>query len=187
MYGKDYAYADTRLTGTIVRIAKDGEPVFVNAVFNNGICSVTPIGKLNRDNKEVHLDELDLTPVKLGYINCAGQAAYLMRVPVRRGPGNQGLREGNSKCSNGRRLSNLPMDALRNCILGKYPTFEKARVSSSIKKDEPVKTIAFNRHWAVQGKLLLYKNNLVVGRIEGKNPVLDDRYKHLKESLSEAA
>lgn len=187
MYGKDYNYAATRISGTIVRIAKDGEPVLVDNVYHNGICTVSHIGKINQDHKEVHLDELDLTPVKLGYINCAGQAAYLMRVPVRRGPNNQGLRAENSMCNNGRRLFGLPMDALRNCILGRYPSFEKARVSSVGKRDEPPKCIAFDRHWAVQGNHLLYKNNLIVGRIENKKPVLDERYKHLRESLSEVA
>lgn len=184
MYGKDYGYAGTRITGTIVRLLKDGEPVLVANVLNNGICLVSKICKIN-DIQEVHLDELDLTPVKLGYINCAGQAAYLMRIPIRRGPNNQGLRAENSMCNNGRRLFGLPMDALRNCILGKYPSFEKARTSSAVAKDGEVKCIAFDRHWAIHGKFLMYKNNLVVGSIEGKKPVLQDRFKHLAESLAE--
>lgn len=188
MYGKDFAYAGTRIAGTIVRLAKTGEPVSVDHVSANGICGVAPITKIGQlnDYLEVHLDDLDLTPVSLGYINCAGQAAYIMRIPIRRGPANQGLRQENSVCSNGRRLYGLPMDALRNCILGKYPTFEKAVQGSVTKKDGAVKCIAFNRHWAIHGKYLLYKNNLVVGTIEKGKPVLDDKFKHLKESLAEA-
>lgn len=185
MYGKDFAYAHTRITGSIVRLAKSGEPVYVEGVLNNGTCVVSDIRKMqDGEPTHVHLDDLNVEPVRLGYVNVAGQAVYLMRVPIRKGPGNQGLRSENSVCSNGQRLLQLPMDALYNCIVGKYPTYIKALAGVGKNKGVVVKTIAFSRHWAISGSALMYKNRCVGSCADGK-PVLDESHQYLRESLGE--
>lgn len=192
MYGKDFAYANTRIQNSVVRILKTGDPVIVNIVGVNGACSVTNVEDLDNrdldgDNKSFvcHLDDLNLEPVPLGYVNNGGVAIYLQRIPVRRGPGNQGLTTNNC-VSSGERLFRFPNKSLKQCILGKYPLFEKAlEESRALTKVGKQKIIAFNRYWAVGGDVLFYKNHLAVGYIKDSKPVLSSQYTYLKEALSE--
>lgn len=190
MYGRDFAYAATRLARTIVRIAKTNEPVVVMGVSStNGDCTISDLesartGEFNFQH--IPLDDLDVTPVKLGYVNVSGDAIYLQRAPVRHGPGNQGLCQRNC-LSSGPGLFEFPTDALRLCIMGRYPSYSKALAASKIKKrNGKEKTIAFNRHWAIRaGKELLYKNKEVAGSIVNGKPVLFEKFKYLEEYLGE--
>lgn len=194
MYGKDFQYASTRIVNTIVRIAASGDPVYVHSVDRaNGLCQVTAIGKLNADNDFVGgadkqlmitLDELNVQPVSLGYVNFNANAFYLERMPIRHGPNNQGLNNENCN-STGPRLYGFPLKELVKCIKGDYPSFESA-VKNTVakKKTGNDKIIAFHRHWAVRGGVaLLYKNLLLVGSINEGKPVLHKDYLYLKEKL----
>src|ERR1700754_2631417 len=109
MYGHDYVYAQTRIQGTVLRVLATGEPVYVVQVSGDGRCACVPIdldwGDRN-NNIYLQVDELDMHPVPLGYVNCAGEATYLMRVPMRR-DWKQGLRQENC-WSSGRRLLQIP-------------------------------------------------------------------------------
>jgi len=190
MYGKDYPYAQTRIQGTVLRIAKSGEPVYVYHVSMNGQCHVIPIEKNWGNAAEnaflVTVDDLDMHPVPLGYVNCAGEATYLMRIPMRR-DWKQGLRQENC-WSSGRMFSEIPMKYVKHCIMGKYPSFEK------VLKDVKVgtargrqKLIAWHRHWAVStGGQVYYKNHEPVGEIKGDAVELAPNYTYLKEALAES-
>lgn len=188
MYGVDFAYADSRITKTVVRVTKTDEPVFIHMVHGSGICTVSMLKDMTVGKTfDIHLDDLNLEPVKLGYINAAGQASYMMRIPVRRGPNNQGLRQENSTCANGRRLFTQPMDAVRNCIMNKYPSYKKALEGTRRTPNKLPKCIAFSRHWAICDNDLFYKNHLRVGSINGNGkPELTERFMYLKEALEES-
>lgn len=190
MYGNDYAYAETRIQGTILRVAKGGEPVYVHHVLPNGHCLVVHIDQDFNDPGnviQVNLDDLDLRPVPLGYVNCAGDATYLMRIPLRR-DWKQGLRRENC-WSSGRSLGDIPMKDVKNCIMGRYPSFRKAvkdvRVGVSRGRK---KTIAWHRHWAVNTDgSVFYKNHEPVGVVdfETGKVSLHPSYSYLKEALQE--
>lgn len=192
MYGKDFAYANSRIQGTVVRLKKDNEPVYVQLVNNMGLCSVVAIEGMDQHmeaapgtSMTIRLDDLNLEPVPLGYVNTGGRALYLQRIPIRRGPGNQGLTQGNCG-STGERLWRFPNKSLRQCIIGKYPSFDKAVEEAKVKtRNGNGKLIAFHRHWAVGPDTLYYKNELLVGTIVKGKPVLDEKFNYLKESLTE--
>lgn len=187
MYGKDFGYANSRVAGTLVRLKKNNEPVLVQIVGNSGICIVTPAEDIETREKDlrVHLDDLNLEPVPLGYVNNSGYAIYLQRIPVRRGPGNQGLTQANCG-SSGERLWRFPAKSLRQCILGEYPTFAKAVEEAKVpRRNGSRKLIAFNRHWAISQDELYYKNTLLVGNIVKGKPILNPKFNYLKEYLAE--
>jgi len=188
MYGNDFAYAQSRIQGTILRVKKTGEPVYVYIVNGGGQCSVTPI---ERDwggeaTVTMHVDDLDMHPVPLGYVNSAGEATYLMRVPMRR-DWKQGLRQENC-WSSGRRLNSIPMKDLKNCIIGRFPSFETA-LKDVVKSGEKAKNkiIAWHRHWAVStdGRVF-YKNHEQVGTILDGHVDLFPSHKYLAEVLEES-
>lgn len=188
MYGKDYPYAQSRIQGTIVRVQKSGEPVYVVLVTGTGHCSVTPIDKEwgGDESFVIHVDELDLRPVPLGYVNCAGEACYLMRVPLRR-DWKQGLRQENC-WSSGRRFSQISMKSVKNCIINRYPSFDVA-IKDVNKADAKgkVKTIAWHRNWAINSNgQVMYKNHEVVGTLSDTKVILDPCFKHLNEVLQES-
>lgn len=63
MYGDDWQYADSRLQGTIVR--HDGKAVLVEGVGKKG--AIISALRKDAEPKIVKLDDLDLSPVKLGF------------------------------------------------------------------------------------------------------------------------
>lgn len=187
MYGKDYEYASTRLDGTLVRLAGTGEPVMVQTVSVLGTVTVTPYGK-SRDTHEyyVKLDELDVHPVPLGYVNCGGDATYISRMPMRRDY-KQGLR-GNNAWSSGRNFDALPHAAVRNCIMGRYPTFEKAWKDVQIGPNAVrMKMLAWGRRWAVRSDgVIYYRGEEIVGQVVDGKPMLLAGYTYLQELLEES-
>ena len=188
MYGQDYAYANTRIMGTIVRVAATNEPVYVTAV-GAGVCSVGLICDM-QNQFHIRLDDLNLKPLRLGYVNTAGEATYLQRIPKRK-DWKQGLRRENCM-SSGRELFNFPMESLRDCVLSNYPLYKRAIQASMQEKSARTgkigrtKCIAFHRNWAISGgEVLLYKDHLQVGHIvDGKYELLS-QFTYLKESLEE--
>lgn len=179
MYGDDYEYANSRLTETIVRL--NGEPVFIHRV---GPGMITSYNKLEGDGElqTCMADELDLHPVPLGYCNYNKFACYLTRLPMRR-DWRQGLRRGNFMSLTGPAAERIPYEALRQAIIGDYPTFAKA--IEAVKK---VKSVAWHRHWAVDchGQLLHKGGERPVGIIRDGTPELDSKYFYLEEALKES-
>lgn len=184
MYGKDFGYASTRILNTIVRLA-NGDPVYVMHMSLEGMCYVCPLEKewVIENCKQYDLDDLDLHPVPLGYVNSSGVATYLQRMPLRR-DWKQGLRQENCSSSN-RRLYSLPMDAVKKCIIGDYPTFKRAYTDARKRSENTLKAIAWHRHWAVTSVGSIFYKNELVGETINDQPTLNDKYKYLKEYLSE--
>lgn len=179
MYGEDYEYAHSRLTETIVRLR--GEPIFIHKV------TMGMNVQYNLLNAEGGLlvckaDELDLRPVPLGYCNYNKHASYLTRIPMRR-DWRQGLRRGNFASMGFVAAERIPYDALRQVIIGDYPTF--ANALEAVKK---INSIAWHRHWAVgrHGALLHKGTEHPVGMIKDGVPELDTRYTYLAEALKES-
>lgn len=183
MYGEDYGYASTRILGTIVRL-KDGNPVYIQHMNERGQCWAIPIEKewMIENAVQVHLDDLDLRPVRLGYVNTGGNASYFQRIPMRR-DWKQGLRQENCT-SNSYRLFSIPMVDLKNCIINRYPTFAKACEGVSVPRTKG-KIIAWHRHWAVATRGEIYYKGEPVGYLVDDKPVLSERFTHLKEYLLE--
>lgn len=191
MYGKEYAYASSRLSGTIVRLIKGNIPVVVIRVNDlNGSCLIRRL-KATRgelvEHEYCNLSDLETRPARVGYVNSNGSVIYLQRFPIRSGPRNQGLNERNCR-SSGVSLSKIPEQDLRRCIMGVYPSFTRSvTLSKSKKANGDTKTFAFSRHWAVsKGRILLYKSGKVVGSVDSQGrPILTEEYKYLNEYLRE--
>lgn len=179
MYADDYEYANSRLTETIVRLK--GEPVYVYKV---GPGMKTDYSLLNEMHvmKQCKTEELDLKPVPLGYCNYNKNACYLSRIPMRR-DWRQGLRRGNFASLSGMNADRIPYEALKQCIIGEYPTFTAAL--EAVKK---LKSIAWHRHWCVDANnQVFYKGNgRPVGVVSGTDIVLSSKYQYLKEALKES-
>ena len=181
MYGDDYEYANTRLAETIVRLGEN--PVFIHAVGIGMRVVYSLLSQIDEaEPKAVDLAELDLSPVKLGYINVRGGCDYLTRYPMRR-DWRQGLRRGNFGAIGGvldpMRINYKDLD---KCIRGEYPTFAKVLAAKS--------SAAWHREWAIkklpgEAPVLWYKGQKEVGTIEDGVPVLSGRFIYLREALQE--
>lgn len=116
-YSSDYNYANAKLAGSLVRFGLT--PVIVNEVdVDDGEVSFSYIGG---NHNHCHLDQLDLEPVPLGYVNHPQGCSYACRIPARHW--RQGLRDGliNVKGRTAIRVS-ITSRALVNTILGVYPS-----------------------------------------------------------------
>lgn len=181
-YKQDFAYANDRLAGTIV--SKDGRPIHLQAVSRNGSVSFNFLGS---DEVSVcKLEEVDVTPIKLGYINLPIRAEYFFRIPSRQYK--QGLREGTCANQAGRRSNITHSRQLVNCMLGIYPSVDQC-VETLVNGES--QSVAFGRKYAVAAKGggtggfgLLYKDK-VVGGINGISLVakLSKDYEFLTEDL----
>lgn len=178
MYGTDWAYANSRLEATVVRIGQ--RPFFVRLVGEG--CQV--VGYYLDDGKAiiVKLDDLNLEPVPLGFCNFGGYACYLTRVPMRR-DWRQGLRHGNFTSMYGHSAEMIDWPSVGKAIEGKYPTLEEALATKGSK------SVAWCREWGVQfvqnSKRLIYKHMGEVGRFVKGKPILHEKYNYLREALEE--
>lgn len=175
MYGKDYAYANTRLADTVVRLEVDGTPIWVHVVHDDGkvVYQLLEGG----DDKFCHLDDIDTCPVPLGYVNTTKGCHFLERMPVRRY--RQGLRRDNMILKNGLNAGVLAWKDIAKTIVGTFPTF-KAAMETAKKIISPV---AWHRHWAIDGNGQLHYKGNVVGVMQGRAQVLGKKYQYLKEAL----
>lgn len=179
MYGDDWNYASSRLCETIVRLK--GEPVYIYSV-NPGM--IAKYAKLDDLDNIAFCDanELDLKPVPLGYCNYNKNACYLSRIPMRR-DWRQGLRRGNFASLSGVDAERIPYGALAKTILGDYPTYKAAL--DAVRK---VKSMAWHRHWAVDGALQVFYKGAIrpVGEVVEGVVQLNSRSHYLAEALSES-
>jgi len=179
MYGNDHRYANNRLHGTQVTFKKDGSFVHIDHIDEDGICRVLMLDGSGKEHR-VSIDELDLHPVSLGFVNHRGGVSYVCRVP-KRGDYRQGLRRENSKSMIG---GYPPWEAISKTVTNNFPSFNMA--FSEAKKSGLSR--AWCRHWAIgpQGELI-YRYHGVVGSItENKEPALKNSFMYLKEYLNEA-
>ena len=169
-------YARQALANCLVRIGES--PVWVGEIgedfsttftyLSNGRMSVIP------DIRKVV--DFNIQPVPLGYINLGEKAVYLRRIPRRR------WKQGLSSDSLDKRIGAhaLRSRSMANCILGRYPSLEKAL--SRVK--DGLFSSAFDRDWAVSAGVvnpdLKYKG-VVVGIVDNDNVPrlsLDNQYLH---------
>lgn len=178
MYGKDYDYAESRLSDSIVRIAKSGEPIHVQAV-NPRTGGVDGVMLSTNTAVMVNVDDLNLEPVPLGWCNLKGGATYLARIPKRK-DWKQGIRA--QTCfSSTVAFRNIPRQDIAKCIKGEYPKFH------DLFGKPWVRMMAWSRKWASDGIDLYYGNLGRVGTINDKGePTLDHEHSFLKESLEKS-
>ncbi len=183
MYGNDWSYARTRLEGTYVRYK--GEPVFISLIEGVDRCLIQkllPNGTYGNE-EWVNLDELDLCPFSLGYMNYGKSALYVSRQPMRR-DWKQGLRPENIVVTNNRgELVSYKIRSVHfyEMLMGIYPSYEE-----SLKLSKNLSSISWHKHWCVEaGQVIRYRHNEIVGSIVKNVPVLDKSFDYLKESLQE--
>ncbi len=180
---KDRNYARGRLENTIIRVGK--RPVYVVEIPIDG--SVHVFYLENNVDKKVKYEELDMSPVPLGFINYNGYSYFAARKPMRR-DWRQGLRANNTVIigrHGGIKLDKRVYKPLAKTILGKYPTFEDSLIEV---RELGAAQCAFSRGFGVTAtNKIIYKGDYIVGKIKGDTPILDDNYKYLdrvfKESL----
>lgn len=178
MYDGDCQYAITRLEHTVVRLR--GEPVFVDYLEEEG--DTFHVRRLvNMEEVTCKLEELDLVPIPLGYVNFAGRASYVVRKPMRH-DWRQGARTQNCTTLSGINITRIAFTEMVNTILNKFPAFEEA-----IKNARKGFSCAWHREWAVNGKLeVVYKGTKVVGTVIDNKVALKEQYLYLSEALAEA-
>ncbi len=80
-YQDDPEYASSRLKNTIV--FKDKEPIYITAIGGAGEVRYYNLGSHSRREFLTTLQQIDLTPNPLGYVNTEWKAHYLRRWPYR--------------------------------------------------------------------------------------------------------
>jgi len=181
MYGKDGNYANSRLADTVVSLL--GKLVMVRHVTDDCIAHCQDL--VSGEDMEVNLDELDVKPRKLGWVNTHKLSChYLARIPLRQ-DWRQGMRERNIRFINSDlRVCDIGFGGLIDCLQKPYPTFEECvrKVSNGHK------SAAWSCEWAIDRtfKVLWRGNRIVGGLTPNKKPKLAKRYAYLKESLGES-
>ena len=184
--------ANSRLANTLVSL-KTGEPFYIVGCGT----ATSAVGKnLVTKKKETRsLDEVNLVPVKLGYVFTGETVAYVMRKPTRKYQ--QGLNRHNivvstlkkgegEKAPRPRYEFDLAGQEICQTILGKYPdvgtAFQKVRSGER-------EAMAFSREWAVGTDgvdTIVYHKASVVGFVTNTSVKLLPEYAFLKESLEES-
>jgi hypothetical protein len=184
-YGDDWDYAGTRLRDSLVRLG-DGRPFYVHSVREDGTVSGSLAG--SPFDTTASMDDLNLSPVPLGYVNKKRIVSYTSRSPTRHYK--QGLTS-YTLVAKGSPVSLTSRD-LAKTIMGVYPSVES--VMEDVLTEEK-SAQAFSRHFCVKGRtngnpLLMYKHK-PVGVISWNSDAcranfsLDDDYKYLNEVLEE--
>ena len=183
-YSSDPRYAADKLHNSVV--SYNGWPIRVRYIDNMEVCFNFLGDGIERF---CDLEDLDLTPIKLGYVNLARKISYLSRIPARYY--RQGLREHilNSKGVPYRQLDKY----LNNTVRGVYPNFERC-IEYTFNKDRI--GAAFCRKFGLiqahpnaehKNAIKLQYRGLNVGEVDVKKDeiILDDSYLYLNETLQE--
>jgi hypothetical protein len=182
MYNDNVEYASQRLAGTIVRVGE--VPVYVSSVFETRqegiLCKIQELQDTEDDSKFVSVDNLNLEPVPLGYVNYGPSSYYMVRKPMRN-DWRQGLRRGNSAFIGDEGFYELPHQELNQTILGKYP---KVKDALALVKTRIKDKVAFSRDFAVGYDKTLHYKGRRVGTFD-KQMTLDKKYFYLNEYLQE--
>jgi hypothetical protein len=158
-----------RLRGTVVMYS--GRAVVVENVRES---SVSPSGMVieftylrngNEGRDCLHSNRFSFKALRLGYVNIDGKATYLKTSPKKQYK--QGYAGRNYK-------------ALSDMVLRRYPSFNEVLIMTKY-----MKSVAFNIDWAVEGRKLFYKGE-VVGFLKGSKPLLFNEYSFLRSLLNEA-
>jgi hypothetical protein len=175
---EDLDYAATRLAGTIV--SYNNSPVLVQEAHGEGF-----IVELldTRKRKLVGAKDIDINPVKLGYVNTDVGASYVGRKPIRK-DWRQGFRSNNSFILSDDfvNVDGIPFKNLAHTIKGKFPP-----VKDSLDKAKAINAkVAFDREWAVDNDNNLFYKEEVVGKWEDERFILNPKKMFLEQKLMEA-
>lgn len=173
-----------RLGSSLVR-KMDGSPVYVQGVESR---NEVVVHNCHSGRKErLSVEELDLTPVPLGYVESDGEVMYVTRKPTRRYK--QGLTTENMVVRDVMRNSftRLPVNdkGLCKAIMNNYPKVEEAFQECRAGK----RIVPFSREWAVanyKDDLCVMHKGIVVGYVGDDNVMLSPDKYFLKESLMES-
>jgi hypothetical protein len=177
-------YAITRLPGTVVRLGK--RPVTIMEISSTGLvvfCYLDGAGKV----ESCKLNDLDINPVPLGYVNKPDNSYYAVRMPMRN-DWKQGLRDVNIRTSDGAKILNyVNWKHIAKTIQGEFTPYKGCL--NMVQKGTAVKQ-AFGRNFAlVQNELepetpyLFFKGVKKVGMVLNKKPALEDKFHWLGEML----
>lgn len=172
-----------RLHNSLVR--KGEHPVYVQAVDSKEVVTIHNV--FTGRKERVNVEELNLSPVPLGYVVSEDVVYYVTRKPTRRYK--QGLTSDNMVVKEvlRNRHTRLPINdkGLCNAVMGIYPSIEEA--FQGCRNGEDI--VPFSREWAVAN----YKDDLcvlhkgdVVGYVGDESVMLSPDKYYLKESLMEA-
>ena len=169
----DRDYAESRLTGTLVRW--NGKAVAVCCVRDDMSCEVKDV--LQGTYSEVHIDDLDLQSPPLGFVNIDRGVQYLVRRPMR-ADWRQGVRT-NSVINQLTRGSRPTTDLIAECINGSYP-----KKSIALRRlREGVRGVAISREFSLTRKgsrtIINYKWYGPIGELTSKGAVLDEKWQYL--------
>jgi len=175
MYDSDN-YASSRLNETIVLHKRT--PVLVKSVHNM-LALVRPILNVKRnDGYLVPLEDLNVTDLKLGYVNVDTSTVYLARRTLRH-DWRQGLRSNNVHATGG---FNAPTTLIAKALLQRYPSFKYALAVLQLGG-----SCAFSSEFALgYGDKVLWRDKEVGVLAEG-TPSLYAKFKFLLSSLMEAS
>lgn len=180
----DWKYANSRLAGTY--IFDNGAVVWVKGVMDSGNAVIK---KLDGDGDlyKKHYRDLDLTPIRLGYVNIPKSCLFVSRVPKRRDY-RQGLSENTIRVSS---LVNLALDSfkfhwLQQPATNSYPKFsacmksmiEGTRASQAFSRDFCLRK--YNGHIFID-----YQGRETIGEVINGVPTLLEEFNYLKERLSQ--
>lgn len=183
MYSDDLDYAAKRLNSTLVRL-KTGEGFYIERTHSDPSGRIKHTGtKLGGDSLEVFHEDLDLTPVPLGFVNVTKRMVYIMRKPMRR-DWHQGLHHNSIATCGALRPSDVQISWLAQPIKNQYPSFERA-----LKDMKSRLSIAFSRDFGVMqdgSDLLLRYRRYTVGTILNNRPLLSHDKLFLQQHLEEA-
>lgn len=145
-----------------------------------------------RGEKHIPLDDpgLNYQDYKLGYLNLADGAHYMMRMPRRRTK--QGLNRENMTSSNGGRVelaSAMKSQGFYDMLTGSYPTMADA-CKQLVSETNRAETVAFNRRFALgrdsfRGDFLMYYKGERIAFGDMNSIVLPTDYYHLKEAINQ--
>ncbi len=173
--------ANLYLNGSYVQWKKD--VVYVRNIMEDMTveCMVVSTGK----DVLVKLSELNLTPVKLGYVFDEEQkkSYYIERIPSR--AWRQGLSNANVRAKNNRFFRmQRPSHSLTKAIFSDtYPSLVRARTRA---KKEHVE-IPFNRMFTIDKNFIIRYKTQVVGEWLKNEFVLFGEFSYIKELLKECS
>lgn len=181
------AYAATRLAETVIRLK--GVPVLVTTCEQNGkniLVHYTHIMEDAPPSANV-IEDFDLDPVPLGYVNFGGKASYISRMPMRK-DWRQGMRMSNIVDTSGYNPTRMPLRVICQTIVGDFPSFDRA-IAGVTRKSRAASSVAFHRDFAVtaDGKLE-YKGIVKAGEVnlEDASVSIPQNMNWIREAFAEA-
>lgn len=158
------AYAQSRLVGTVVRVK--GKAAYIDQITAKRI---SYIDWVTGGAEEAKIEDMDITPVPLGYCNTMKVTPYLVRYPVRQ-DWKQGLRHKTLKtiCNHDIKVISemIPWADVFKTINGEFPKFEEVlKIIHDNKGD--IRSMAYSRDFAIYAdKTVWYKEQFAIGTVE---------------------